>query len=172
VQEFIDYRTHPTGYTWNRDGVRFRILNSYPDGDDENTRSLSLSVSYKGFRMVHGGNTDTVSQGKILKRFPGEVPAQVFCASHHFQGSVDPGYIIETNPELVIVQAGEAIYASAAYMVEYKKEAEQVLNRHRTTPVETLLTSETGTVVVRVNDEHEWTYGCYMDQDDLTIPGL
>ena len=38
VQEFMDYSTYPTGYEWEQDGVHFKILNSYADGEEENTR--------------------------------------------------------------------------------------------------------------------------------------
>jgi beta-lactamase superfamily II metal-dependent hydrolase len=172
VQQFIDYRTHPTGTQWTEDGVRFRILNSYEDGKDENTRSLSLAISYKDFRMVHGGDTYGINQQMILQRFPDEVPADVYYANHHFHGSVYPEYIRATDPDLVLLQAQEAIYARAAYMVKYRKESEQVLNRLRKEPVETLPAIEVGTVVLRINNGEEWSYETYRDQDAAVIPGI
>jgi beta-lactamase superfamily II metal-dependent hydrolase len=172
VQEFIDYRTYPTGYEWDQNGVHFKVLNSFADGEDENTRSLSLSIRYHGFHMVHGGDTYAVNQRMILERFPEEVPADVFYANHHFHGSVDPEYILRTDPDLVILQAQEAIYARAAYMVKYKKESEQVLDQRRKEPVETLPALEVGTIVLRINSGEDWTYETYREQDTVVIPGL
>ena len=172
VQSFIDYRTHPTGYSWEQDRVRFRILNSYADGEDENRRSLSLAIGYGDFRMVHGGDTYADNQRMILERFPGEVPADVFYANHHFHGSVLPEYIVRTDPGLVILQAQEAIYARAAYMVKYKIESEQVLNGRRRMPVETLPAIEVGTIVLRIHGGGEWTWETYREQDSAVIPGI
>ncbi len=172
VESFIDYRTHPTGYSWEQDGVGFRILNSYADGADENRRSLSLAISYGDFRMVHGGDTYGDNQRMILERFPEEVPAEVYYANHHFHGSVFPEYILRTDPDLVILQAQEAIYARAAYMVKYRKESEQVLNRGRKIPVETLPALEVGTIVLRINSGEDWTYETYREQDSVIIPGI
>jgi beta-lactamase superfamily II metal-dependent hydrolase len=169
VQTFIDYRTYPTGYQWEQDGVSFKVLNSYDDGEEENTRSLSLMIRYNGFRLVHGGDTYGVNQRMILKRFPEDVPADVFYANHHFHGSVYPEYILSTDPDLVILQAQEAIYARAAYMVKYKKECEQVLNRRRHDPVETLPALEVGTIVLRINGGKDWSYETYRDQNDAII---
>lgn len=171
VKRFMDYTTHPTGYEWEEDGVSFKIVNSYSDGEDENTRSLAIRISYNGFNFMHGGDTYAVNQQKILNRFPDDVPAEVYYANHHFHGSVDPNYIIETNPDLVILQAQEAIYARAAYMVKYKHESEEVLNAKRSFPVETLPALEVGTIVLRIDGDGEWGYESYRNQDDLVIPG-
>jgi beta-lactamase superfamily II metal-dependent hydrolase len=172
VQTFIDYNTFPTGHAWEQDGVHFRVLNSYTDGGDENSRSLSLAISYKDFRLVHGGDTYAINQRMMLDRFPDEIPADVYYANHHFHGSVDPEYIISTDPDLVILQAQQAIYARAAYMVKYLRESEQVLNRLRKHPVETLPALEVGTIVLRINAKDKWTYETYRDQDNAIIPGL
>lgn len=171
VEEFIDYNTHPTGYEWEQDGVSFKIMNSYADGEEENTRSLAIRISYNGFTLMHGGDTYAVNQQQILQRFPEDVPADVFYANHHFHGSVDAPYIIATNPELVILHAQEAVYARAAYRVKYKEEAEKVLNLTRSVPIETLPALEVGCIVLRVDSGEEWGYECYRKQDELIIPG-
>ncbi len=172
VEKFIDYNTHPTGYEWDQDGVHFKILNSYADGGEENTRSLAIRISYNGFVYMHGGDTYAVNQQKILEQFPDDVPAHVYHANHHFHGSVDADYIIATNPDLVILQAQEAIYARSAYMVKYKQESEKVLNAHRTYPIETLPALEVGTIVLRINSADQWGYETYRAQDTLMIPGF
>lgn len=171
VQEFMDYRTHPTGYEWEEDGVNFKVLNSYADGEDENKRSLSLLITYKDFSFIHGGDTYAVNQQLMLQRFPDDVPAQVFYANHHFHGSVDPEYIRAIDPDLVILHAQEAIYARSAYMVKYKQEVEKQLNLDRENPIETLPALEVGTIVLRINDAGDWEYETYRKQDVLVIPG-
>ncbi len=172
VEQFMDYNTHPTGYEWEADGVNFKIVNSYSDGDEENTRSLAIRISYNGFNFMHGGDTYAVNQQKILSRFPADVPAQVYYANHHFHGSVDPEYVIETNPDLVILQAQQAIYGRAAYMVKYKRESEKVLNKKRSIPIETLPALEVGTIVLRIDGAGEWGYETYRKQENLVIPGF
>lgn len=171
VEEFIDYTSHPTGYEWDQDGVHFKILNSDEDGEEENTRSLSIKISYKGFTLMHGGDTYAINQQKIIRSFVDDVPAQVFYANHHFHGSVDPVYIRLTNPDLVILQAQEAIYARAAYTVKYKEESEKWLNHHRPEPLETLPALEVGTIVLRIDGAGQWSYESYRMQDELVIPG-
>lgn len=171
VDHLIDYNSYPTGYEWDQDGVHFKIVNSYADGEEENTRSLAIKISYKGFTLMHGGDTYAVNQQLILQRFPQDVPAQVYYANHHFHGSVDPAYIKATNPDLVILHAQEAIYARAAYMVKYKEESEKVLNQTRSVPIETLPALEVGCIVLRIDGAGQWGYESYLHQDELVIPG-
>lgn len=171
VQKFIDYSTYSAGYEWEQDGVNFKIVNAYADGDDENTRSLAIKISYNGFTLMHGGDTYAVNQQKILRNYVKDVPAQVFYANHHFHGSVDPVYIRITNPDLVILQAQEAIYARAAYMYKYKELSEKALNLSRSTPLETLPALEVGCIVLRVDADGQWGYETYRNQDELVIPG-
>ena len=54
-------------------------------------------------------------------------------------------------------------------MVKYKKECEQVLNRRRHDPVETLPALEVGTIVLRINGGKDWSYETYRDQNDAII---
>jgi hypothetical protein len=171
VEQFIDYNTYPTGYEWEQDGVKFKIVNSYADGEDENTRSLAIKISYRGFNLMHGGDTYAVNQKKIIRSFIEDVPAQVFYANHHFHGSVDPVYIRVTNPDLVILQAQEAIYARSAYMVKYKEVSEKGLNKNRKVPIETLPALEVGCIVLRIGSDGQWGYECYRNQDELVVPG-
>ena len=133
--------------------------------------SLAIKISYNGFTLVHGGDTYATNQQKIIRRFVDDVPAQVFYANHHFHGSVDPVYIRITNPDLVILQAQEAIYARSAYMVKYKEESEKVLNKSRAIPIETLPALEVGTIVLRIRGAGQWGYETYRNQDELVIPG-
>ena len=163
VKNFIDYKTYPTGYQWNQDSIYLKILNSYEDGDEENTRSLAIKICYNNFIYMHSGDIYAVNQKKIMKQFLHDVPADVFYANHHFH---------VVNPGIVLIQAQEAIYARDAYMKKYRKESLDVLNNSRETPVETLPALEVGTVVIRVNSARDWWYETYKKQDSLIIPGL
>ncbi|MBN2610227.1 MAG: MBL fold metallo-hydrolase [Bacteroidales bacterium] len=172
VEKFFDYRTYPSGFSWVENGVSFKVLNSYPDGNDENTRSLALKISYKDFVYIHSGDIYGINQQRIREQFPDDIRAHVYYANHHFHGSLDTGYLRAVNPDLVIVQAQEAIYARYAYMVNYKKETVDYLNRHRPVKVETMPVIETGMVVLRINNADEWWYETYKDQDFAVIPGF
>jgi beta-lactamase superfamily II metal-dependent hydrolase len=172
VKNFIDYKTYRSGYQWDQDSISLKILNSYEDGDEENTRSLAIKICYNDFIYMHSGDIYTVNQKKIIKRFLHDVPADVFYANHHFHGSLDPHYMYLVNPDIVLIQAQEAIYARDAYMRKYRKESLNVLNKRRETPVETLPALEVGTVVIRVNSNRDWWYETYKKQDSLIIPGL
>ena len=172
VQQFFDYKSFPTGYQWTQDSIEFKVLNSFEDGNDENKQSLSLKISYKGFVYNHSGDTYAYNQQKILNRFPDDVASDVFYANHHFHGSVLPEYILRTNPDLVIVQAQEAIYARSAYMVDYKNKSEAVLNKERSMPVETLFGLETGLTIIKVSNGNTWYYRAVYDQHNYLIPEL
>lgn len=169
VRQFIDYNTYPTGYEWELDGVTIKILNSFADGTEENTRSLVLKITYKGFTYMHSGDSYAMNEEQILKRFPGDIKANVFLANHHFHGSVLPEYLIKTDPDIVIVQAQEAIYARSAFMEDYKLKSEKILNERRQYPVETLIPLETGAVVIRVNSAGDWNYQTIEDQLKMRV---
>ena len=89
--------------------------------------------------------------------------------SHHFHGSVLPEYLIKTDPDIVIVQAQEAIYARSAFMEDYKLKSEKILNERRQYPVETLIPLETGAVVIRVNSAGDWNYQTIEDQLKMRV---
>jgi competence protein ComEC len=172
VKNLIDYKTYSTGYEWEQDSISLKILNSFADGYDENTCSLAIKITFRDFIYMHGGDIYAMNQRRIINRFLKDIPAYVFHANHHFHGSVDAQYIRITNPDLVIIQAQEAIYARSAYMEKYKKEVEDILNKRREHPVETLPALEVGTIVIRVNNAEDWWYETYIDQDMLIIPGI
>ena len=171
IQEVIDYQTHYTGYEWDQDGVHIKILNSYEDGNDENRQSMAMKIQYGDFIYIHDADIYEDNQQRIMADFPNDLTAQVYYANHHFHGSVYPPYIQALNPDVVIIQAQEAIYARHAYMVKYIQEVENVLNTRRKTPVATLFPQEVGTVVIRVNKSGQWEYFTRMNGDTDRIPG-
>jgi len=89
VNEVWDYRTHATGTELELEGTRLLILNSYPDSEDENDRSLAFQLACNGFVYTHGADLYADGQRRILERFPGRVRTHVYRANHHFHGSVD-----------------------------------------------------------------------------------
>ena len=172
VEKFYDYKSFNTGETFEFDRVKFKILNSFQNGDEENTRSLSFKMEYNGFIYVHGGDIYAENQQKILKNFPGDVKADVYYANHHFHGSVAVEYLRLVNPVIVLVQAQEAIYARSAYMVNFKQEVEKYLIENKKRYIEDLPNLEVGTVVIRVNGKNDWTYETYGDTKNVIVPWI
>lgn len=170
VQNFVDYKTYSTGHVWNTDSVSIKILNSYADGLEENKRSLAFTLEYNGFVYNHGGDTYAVNQKRMLHDFGSENKAHIFFANHHFHGSVLPEYIHQVNPDVVLLQAQEAIYARSAFMVNYKIKSEAFLNSQRTRPVETLVALDLGATVISIQDSVNWWYRTYKNQDEIVFP--
>ncbi len=170
VENFYDYKSFSTGETFKLDQVNFKILNSYQDGADENTRSLSFKMEYNGFVYVHGGDIYAENQQRILRDFPDDIEADVYYGNHHFHGSVDVDYLRAINPAIVLVQAQEAIYARSAYMVKFKQRVEKYLIDNHQRYIEDLPNLEVGTVVIRVNGKDDWIYETYGNMNDGIIP--
>jgi len=170
VEKFYDYKSFTTGETFEFDKVQFKILNSFQDGDEENTRSLSFKMEYNGFIYVHSGDIYAENQQKILRNFPDDIEADVYYANHHFHGSVDVDYLRAVDPKIVLVQAQEAIYARSAYMVNFKEDVEKYLIENNKRYIEDLPNLEVGTVVIRVNGKNDWTYETYGDTKNLIVP--
>ena len=172
VQQFIDYNTYPTGYVLEQDGVSIKFLNCSENGNEENTKSLAFKITYNGFVYYHGGDTYALNQQNILKNYPNDIKTDVFYANHHFHGSVSSEYILKADPDIVVVQAQEAVYARSAYMVNYRKEFLDISNSKRNEPVETLLGLETGATVISIKSGEEWKYRTHRDQHIIIAPEL
>ncbi len=172
VQQFIDYTTFPTGFELKQDGVSIKFLNTDEDGDEENTKSLAFKISYNGFIYYHSADNYSGNQSRIIEKYPNDIKANVFYANHHFHGSLLPEFIIKSNPDIVLVQAQEAVYARSAYMENYRKNVLQKLNANRETTVETLLGLEVGATVISVNNGEDWWYRTHKNQHALFAPEL
>ena len=172
VGTFIDYESHPTGATFDLGGTTLTVLNSYADGHDENTRSLSFRLEYRGFVYVHGADTYAENQKKIMARFPSHLGGDVFYANHHFHGSTDPLYLRAVNPVIILLQAEQAIYARSTYMVKVREQFECARLIEGGRFLETLPAIEVGTVVVRVEGYGRWTYEMYGDTRQVVVPAL
>ncbi len=172
VQHFLDYKSFNSGDTARWGNTVVTILNAYADATDENDRSMSFLLNWNGFTYSHGADNYATSENRILKKFGNRIPAQVFYANHHFHGSVNPNFIIKTNPALVVVSAQQAVYARGAYSDFYKEQTEKYLYASHARLIETLLTLETGTVVIRVNSGNDWWYETYRDDKDIYLPTL
>jgi beta-lactamase superfamily II metal-dependent hydrolase len=133
---------------------------------------MSFLLNWNGFTYSHGADNYATSENRILKKFGNRISAQVFYANHHFHGSVNPNFIIKTNPALVVVSAQQAVYARGAYSDFYKEQTEKYLYASHARLIETLLTLETGTVVIRVNSGNDWWYETYRDDKDIYLPTL
>jgi beta-lactamase superfamily II metal-dependent hydrolase len=172
VQQFIDRSTFSTGTELRQDGVTIKFLNGTSDGDEENSQSLAFKISYNGFNYFHSADNYATNQLKILKTFPNDIKSNVFYGNHHFHGSLLPDFVVKANPDIVLVQSQEAVYARSAYMDDYKNKAVKVINAKRKSPVETLLALEVGATVILVNTEKEWWYRTQYNQNTLFVPEL
>jgi competence protein ComEC len=171
VENVWDYKSFQTGDEFPLEGTHLKIINSYNDGDEENTRSLSFRMNYNGFVYVHGGDTYEMNQRMMMKRFPNEIEAEVFFANHHFHGSMDVGYVRALNPVIVLLQAQEAIYARNAYMDKFKMATENYFIENNMHYIEDLPAIEVGTVIIRVSSKSDWSYETSKITTD-TIPFL
>lgn len=169
VQKMLDYKSFVSGDTLKMDKTILTILNAFGDGEDENDKSLSFLLKWNGFTYSHGADNYAQTQNRILKRFADLLPAQVYNANHHFHGSVNPNFIIKTNPSLVVVSAEQGVYARGAYINTYKELTEKYLYAAHARLKETLLTLEAGTVVIRVNDSTDWWFESYRDNKDIHL---
>lgn len=170
VQHVFDYKSFKSGDTLQWDRVVVTILNAFADGSDENERSLSFLLNWNGFTYSHGADNYAINQSRMLRKFGNKVQADVFYANHHFHGSVNPNFIIRTNPALVVVSAQQAVYARGAFTDFYKEQTEKYLYSAHARLKETLLTLEAGTVVVRVSNSGEWCYETYHNNSEIYLP--
>lgn len=172
-----DYKDFNTGGQFLFEDVNVTILNSYQDGinsDDENFKSLSMRMKYKGFVYTHGGDIYGQNQRQILQRYasnPDFLKTHVYHANHHFHGSVDENYLKTIDPYLFIVSGEEHIYGRGAYTRQVQRNVLSYLKNKHKRLVEDLLSFETGHIVIRVSDGDHWNYETYKDLNAV-IPFL
>ena len=153
-----DYRSFRPGDAFDLGGVAGWVLNAYAAGTDENSRSLSLRLEYRGFVYVDGADIYGHNQARILREMPEAVRAHVYYGNHHFHGSIDVAYLRRTDPVLFLVSADPAVYARGAFTEEFGPQVESHLRARGARLQETLLTPEVGHILVRVQDATRWSY--------------
>ena len=172
VEHFRDYRNFMAGDEMEIGGAQFKVLNAFSDGTDENTRSLAFRMEYNGFVYQHDADIYAKNQQQIMEKYPDNVRANVYSANHHFHGSTDENYLRLMQPDLVFIQAEQAIYARSAYMEKYLKQSVNWLKENKNKIVENLPMIEVGTAVIRVNSSDDWSYETYKDCNVPFIPFL
>lgn len=173
VNKFYDYKSFKTYQVFDFEGTKLTILNTYPDGSDENTSSLAFRLEYNGFVYLHSADNYAVNQDRIAREHPELVESHVFFGNHHFHGSISPSFIKKVNPYIVLLQSEQAIYARDAYADQFQKEVEPYLrNINPRKYIECIPAVEVGMVVVRAKDSTTWSYETYYDQLNVKIPGL
>ncbi len=164
-----DYKDFNTGDRLEFEKVNVTILNSYQDGiniADENPKSLSMRMEYKGFVYTHGGDIYGQNQHQILQRYannPDFLKTHVYHANHHFHGSVDEDYLKTIDPYLFIVSGEEHIYGRGAYTQQVQRDVLPYLKNEHKRLIEDLLSFETGHIVIRIADSNDWNYETYKD---------
>lgn len=156
---------------WDLGGVEITVLNakyeengeeSIPGSRDENGTSVSMLVSYNGFRYYHGADNHAPNQRRNLEDFTSagrleELRCHYMQANHHFHGDLLPEMIRAINPVAVVVPADQAIYSRSAYMVDYVQgvvETEYPGKRLK----DTFVSYMSGTVTALVNSGDDWRY--------------
>lgn len=172
VDNFYDYQSFKAGDSLEIGGVQLKILNAFIDGNDENSRSLAFQLKYHDFIYRHDADIYAFNQQAIMQKFPADSVAQVYFANHHFHGSSDTEYLRKLNPEAVLIQAEQTIYARSTYTTTYLKNTVKWLREKRGKIVANLPTVEVGTIVVHVNSASDWSYETYKDSSIPLIPFL
>ncbi len=120
-----------------------------PDDATENTSSLGVLVERGGFRALLTGDSEVEELNAWLDA--GVIPrVHVLKAAHHgARNGVTPGWIVRTNPEVVVISVG----ASNSYGHPDPWAMRYYRSRRRTV----LRTDQDGTVIVTVNREGDYT---------------
>ena len=159
---------------WDLGGVEITVLNSRYEEDgresvpgkrDGNDISVSLLVSYKGFRYYHGADNHAPNQRRNLEDFTAagrldDLQCHYMQANHHFHGDMLPEMIHAINPVAVLIPAHQAIFSRSAYMVDYLRDvvdADYPGKRLK----DTFVSYFSGTVIVDVNSGTDWHYETY-----------
>jgi mannan endo-1,4-beta-mannosidase len=174
-----DYKDFNTGDQFEFEKMNVTILNSYKDGEDkedENYKSLSMRMEYKGFVYTHGGDIYGQNQHRILQQYAKRknldfLKTHVYHANHHFHGSVDEDYLKTIDPYLFIVSGEEHIYGRGAFTQQVQRDVEPYLKKEKKRFIEDLLSFEVGHIVIRVADGDHWNYETYKDINTV-IPFL
>lgn len=138
-----------------------RYFESY---DGRNNRSLSLRIEYNGFVYTHGGDIYQHAQRAILNTFPDLARAHVYHGNHHFHGGVDDDYMIQKDPQLVLISANDAIYDRGAYTTNLLQNIIPELHSRNSRFAEAIITFETGHSVIRIDGNKDWQH------DDVKVP--
>lgn len=172
---------------WDLGGVNVEILNSRfnEDGDAvkeynfsfyridehnyENATSISFMLEYKGFRYYHAADNYAFCQERymsdmIKQNRMDELSCDWYFGNHHFQYDMSPKFIKTLNPIAIYVPNNDGVYPRASYNQHYKNEVENCIFFGKRL-VETLISHEVGSAVVRVNSGDDWYYETISDED-------
>lgn len=156
---------------WDLGGVEITVLNSkyesnggeaIPGSRDENAASVSMIVSYNGFRYYHGADNHAPNQQRNLEDFTAagrlcDLECHYMQANHHFHGDLLPEMIRAINPVAVVVPADQAIFSRSAYMVDYVQGVEETDYPGKRLQ-DTFVSYTSGTVSALVNSGEDWHY--------------
>jgi beta-lactamase superfamily II metal-dependent hydrolase len=167
VKKFFDNRSFKRGDSFNWGGAQMTILNSADTNDwaqDENHKSLSFHLEYKGFTYALGGDIYAHEQERILKDFPDKVRVHVYRTNHHMHGSASWDYLKMSDPVLFVTSAEQAVYEREAYTKILQGVIDQ-FQKGGARFVENLLTLEKGNILLGINGENDWSYDCRSSGD-------
>ncbi|MBP3039433.1 DUF5011 domain-containing protein [Bacillaceae bacterium Marseille-Q3522] len=115
---------------------------------------------------MHQADIYAKTNDVLLERF-GDDPAywdvDYLQANHHFHGSVSPEFLRLTNPDLVFVPVSGAVFSRGAYSTLYQEFVENYLKEKQMDLTDTVVSAESGTLVLDINSKSDWHYTSYKD---------
>jgi len=172
VARYEDNRTLSAGQILELEGARIQIRNAFSGGSDENAESLAFQLKYRDFVYVHDADIYGSNQSAIMSGYANDLRGHVLFGNHHFHGSSNAEYMRAVDPFIVLVQAEQAIYARSAYMDVFRMQTAGWLRAQHKRFIEAVPALEVGTVVIRVDDDENWSYESYGDTLVPRIPCL
>jgi len=170
-------------HIWDLGGVTVTVLNScheedgkpaeiynypyikYNEHNYENSTSVSMLIKYKGFSYYHGADNYAFAQTRVLedyrkKRKQEELYCDYFYGNHHFICDISTEFIRTVNPVAVYIPNERNVYRYSTYNFDYV-EGVKNFDFYNKRLQDTLISCETGTVIVSVENKENWWYETY-----------
>ncbi len=133
------------GQSWQWNGVDFRMLHpSETDGNTGNNRSCVLKVSTAGYAILLSGDIEKQVENQLIKKYSGELAAQILVAPHHgSKTSSTTGFINTVAPEMVLFPVG--------YRNRFKHPNQDIIDRYENRGISMYDTARHGAMIIKIN---------------------
>jgi competence protein ComEC len=120
----ITVRSCRSGFAWQRDGVRFRLLQPYPDARGDNDGSCVLVIDSKHGSVVLPGDLEMPGEARLVELEAPQGPGLVV-APHHGSGT-------SSGSDFIQWARARFVSVSAAYGNRWNLPSSTVVERWRT----------------------------------------
>lgn len=145
LQFSLPYSVLAKGDSWRCGDLSVDVLHpsaSFDSGDDYNSRSLALRISFHSFRLLMMGDVSGAGERKMLQSAK-EMGAMVLHVGHHGDSNSTSRELLDrVKPKIAIISTGEDNTG--------KLVSQQVLDRLSANNVKTFRTDLEGTIQLRV----------------------